>query len=391
MDAGFAYFEQLGQIVDQRWTSAGRRADRLPHVAEVALTELAVPEGLTATAVLGILATGTGLPKQRPSADRFGQPPAVMYKGTDFEIQALTWMEGTTSIHQHGFDGAFRVLCGSSLHVRYSFAKEEGLADEHLLAGRLRMEEPEILRVGDVRPIPSGFDFIHALFHLERPSVTIVVRNSWSDHPFPQYDYRLPGVGVDALFPDDRLQIRLRGLHSLHRIEPGAAMAVALDIVGTQDLWTAFRVCDDWAYSFGGGAELDELVARLAGRHDALGELLDPMYAEEVRRIRLLARRGLLREPHHRLFLALIVNLPDRRSINMAIRQLFPGSDPDKLVAEWIRELASPEFRGISGLTLADAELDTLESRLADQGSDGGLGLVADRWNPPSLLEKLFV
>ncbi len=264
MEVGLAYFETLGRLVDQRWTAAGRRADQLAELAETALLDVPVPDSLTVKTVLGLLATGTGLPKQRPSGDKFGQPPAVMYKGEDFEIQALTWMEGTTSIHQHGFDGAFRVLCGSSLHVRYTYDTAETLAEGHLLAGELTMIEPEILRVGDVRPVVSGFDFIHALFHLERPSVTIVVRNSWSNLPFPQYDYRLPGIGMDALFPDDRLAIRLRGLHSLHRLDADGAREVALEVVGGQDLWTAFRVCDDWAYSFGAGPGLDSLVERLA-------------------------------------------------------------------------------------------------------------------------------
>ena len=47
----------------------------------------------------------------------------------------------------------------------------------------------------------AGPEFIHSLFHLERPSMTVVVHNGSSGQPFPQYDYRLPGLGFDVLPP----------------------------------------------------------------------------------------------------------------------------------------------------------------------------------------------
>jgi hypothetical protein len=99
----------------------------------------------------------------------------------------------------------------------------------------------------------------------------------------------------------------------------------------------------------------------------------------------------MLREPHHRLFLALIVNLPDRQSIRGAVSQAFPDEDPDLKILSWVRELASPELRGISGLTINEKELDLLQHRLGAPDAGAVLDLVAERWAPPSLLEKLFV
>jgi len=384
------YFRQLGDLVDQRWTAQGRRAAPLAGIATTALRDLPTPEGLTPEVVLNLLTFGADLPKQRASSDVFGQPPAVMYRSENFEIQAITWMEGTTSTHQHGFDGAFRVVCGSSLHVGYTFDQQESMAEGHLVTGQLSMVEPEILWPGDVRPIVAGPDFIHALFHLERPSMTIVVRNGSSGLPFPQYDYRLPGLGFDVLEKDDRFQMRMRGMHTLYRLDPAAAAAAACDLARSEDLWTAFRVCDDWAFTYGESADLSNLIEVLAGRAGVFEDLMPPMYAEQVRRGRLLARRGLLRESRHRLFLALIVNLPDRTSIHRAMEQLFPGQDPSKLIVDLVEELASPEYRGISGLSLGPDELATLTSQLHESGTGEALGAVAARWKPPSLLETLF-
>ena len=141
VEEGLAYFERLGALIDQRWTALGRRPEQLAEVATEGLGKVPVPDTLTPEVILHLLVAGTGLPGQRPSSDTFGQPPAVMYRSDNFEVQAMTWMQGTTAIHQHGFDGAFRVLCGSSLHVRYAFDGDETLADRHLVAGRLGMLE----------------------------------------------------------------------------------------------------------------------------------------------------------------------------------------------------------------------------------------------------------
>jgi hypothetical protein len=384
------YFERLGDLVDQRWTTKGRGSEQLAEVATEALLEVPVPDDLTPSSILGWLAVGTSLPKQRSSSDQFGQPPAVMYKKKDLEIQALTWMDGTTAIHQHGFDGAFRVLAGSSLHVEHTFQQSQTLADGHLVTGTLGAGDPEILWPGDVRPIVAGSEFIHALFHLERPSVTIVVRNHSSDLPFPQYTYRLPGLGLDDFHTDDRLVMRLRGLHSLQRLDRTEAARVAREIVRSQDLWSAFKVCDYWAYNCGDGPAFQTLVDELADRACPMADLVRPMFAEEMRRGRILARRGMLTEQSHRLFLALIVNLPDRRSIHTAISQLYPDDDPDLVILRWVEELASPSYRGMSGLTLGVEQMEVLQTKLLDGGVDDALGEVASRWNPPSLLEKLF-
>jgi hypothetical protein len=384
------FFEELGRYVQQTWTTRGHRTIALSEVAADALRCIPMPEEVTPSRVLSLLALGTHLPKQRSSSDTFGQPPVLMYKAPNFEIQAIVWMEGSTSVHQHGFDGAFKLAAGSSLHVRYTFDRSETIADGHLVAGNLAIADSEVLRCGDVRTIQSGPDFIHALFHFDRPSMTIVVRNGSSDLPFPQYDYRLPGLGFDALYTDDRLRMRCRGLHSLYRLDRDGAAREALNIVLSQELWTAFRICDEWALTYGSSVELSKIIEALGSRSMVLSDLLAPMYAEEVRRGRLMARRGMLHESRHRLFLALVVNLPDRDSISRALAELFPNQDPALLIMDIVRELASPKYRGISGLNLREGDLNAMELRIRDNVVGNPLRDVAERWNPPSLLGSLF-
>jgi hypothetical protein len=383
------YFSRLGRTVDDHWSASGRHFGELARIAARALGQHPVPETLDAPAILARLAMGVDLPRQRPASDPFGQPPAMFYRNDGLEVQALTWMEGTTSIHQHGFDGAFRVLCGSSLHVQYSFDCDEKLADGHLIVGALKLENAEVLRAGDTRAIVSGPEFIHALFHLERPSVTIVVRNKWSDLPFPQYDYRRPGLGIDTLFRDDELEIRLRALHSLNRLDADEALRVTLEMVRTRDLWTAYRLTDHWFHNFGEGPRFEDLAQALIGRDSSLGPLVGPMYQEQRRINRILSRRSMLHETRHRMFLALLVNLPSRSSIYQTMGQLFPEEDPDQFTLTLVEELASPELRGISGLRMGPEDLGRLRARLAEGVADEALNLVSDQWRPPNLLESL--
>ena len=52
------------------------------------------------------------------------------------------------------FSGAFRVLEGSSIHVRYGFSQDDAITSR-LLVGDLRFGGAEFLRRGDVRSTPA--------------------------------------------------------------------------------------------------------------------------------------------------------------------------------------------------------------------------------------------
>jgi hypothetical protein len=133
------------------------------------------------------------------------------------------------------------------------------------------------------------------------------------------------------------------------------------------------------------------LTEVLGRRHSSLAALLEPVYREVGRTKRIMARRGMLTELRHRMFLALLVNLPGRSSVNEVMRQLFPGEDPDALTLTLVEELASPEYRGISGLRMGPDDLDSLRLRLSTSVADDPLGVISDQWRPPSLIDRLVV
>src|SRR5208283_3593659 len=130
---------------------------------------------------------------QQPSCG-FSNLPPIVYRCEEFYIELLIWMDATTTIHQHSFSGAFRVLVGSSFHSVYEFNEHERI-NSQLLLGDVRLKMAEILRTGDVRLIhPGRSGLVHALFHLDRPSVTVVVRNYNEPWALPQYSLAPPNI-----------------------------------------------------------------------------------------------------------------------------------------------------------------------------------------------------
>jgi hypothetical protein len=385
-----AYTAELVREMQAQWVRNGKILSDLPKIAAKVLREIPAP-GFRAGEVLTYLATEpTGsLPTQSGFTDNFGQPPAILYASEDFFIQALTWMEGTTAIHQHGFSGAFRVIDGQSLHVGYSFDVSEVLSPQ-IQIGHLDMVAPEILNVGDVRAIEPGSAFIHALFHLVRPSVTIVIRNFKTDVGAPQFNYRNPGV---ASAPPDRNVLRYRRLQAigaLHGLEPDKALRAAGEITASEDTWGALQVADHCFGLWGWSDRFITLLEDLGKHHGALGEIAPIMYEEQWRSDGVLRRRTLLHEPHQRTFLALLANLPTRGAIDSVLGQLVPDRPSDEVLMEWIEELSSAKLRGVSGLSLTDDERAELRIRLRGDSLADSLGTLSTKFSRPSLLDHLI-
>ena len=61
----------------------------------------------------------------------------------------------------------------------------------------MQFAECELLHAGDTRTIHAGSNFIHALFHLDRPSISIVLRTRVEADVGPQYDYMPPFIAIN--------------------------------------------------------------------------------------------------------------------------------------------------------------------------------------------------
>lgn len=374
------YFSRLGKDVSSRWGAGGRTEAGLVDAAEAAMCSLGFPPGLDAATVLEEVAREGVLPPQDKN-DPFGQPPILMYAQDDLYIQALFWMEGTTAIHDHGFAGSFGVLEGSSLHITYDFDVQEQIGDDRLLLGDLRPRHAEVLTPGAVRRIEPGSGFIHALFHLEMPTVSIVVRNQQSRES--QFDYRFPGIAFDAWGSGQTWDKRLQSLFALDRVDSGRAFSLASEMVETLPLREAWVLLDRWVKAHSRSDSSLDLVDVLARRAPSMAGALGVAVEHALAQQRILRRRALLKGFHQRSFLALMANLATVEFTLDLIGQLAPGRAPNETLFDWTEELSGPSLRSLSGLMIDPSVLEELRALPGVQGAERLLEVVRSQWDDP--------
>jgi len=202
-------FQELGDLIERRWRKENYSEQLFPELAVQALTESNLPAQVDPWDIIRWVHGATALPDQKDAEGRFGDPPITLFAGPRFYVDVYFWLDGTTSIHQHAFTGAFQVLLGSSIHSRYSF-KEKQIINEHFSVGDIKLEEVQLLQKNDVRLIKPGRDFIHSLFHLDRPSATITVRTVGTPSAAVQWDYRKPYFATNPFFNNQVMAKKLQ-------------------------------------------------------------------------------------------------------------------------------------------------------------------------------------
>jgi hypothetical protein len=355
------FFAKLGELVYRRWRSTAFDERAFPAIAAAALGELPPDQHTTYHDVIEAFVFDATLPVQ-PGHTKFGQPPLLVYESLSFYIEVLCWVDGTTAIHQHGFSGAFQVMAGSSIHSTYRFLPRRRI-NASMELGELSFVGSELLRRGDVRPIEAGRRFIHALFHLDRPSISVVVRTRRELDHGPPWSYLKPGVALDPFVDDGhdtraRVQQLLRALVLTDR--PGYDRFVDR-VIGECDLPTVFLVarhCHEQAMAEPHRIErerLDVVLQAVAARFGDDARVVLPAIDEAVRDMDLMRRREEIHGIEHRFFLALLVNVPTRAEL-LDLVAAHAAGDPRATVLRWLRELTREE--GPHQATMLELELE---------------------------------
>lgn len=357
-------FKQLGDDIEQRWRACGYATDAFPEIATRALTEHDLPGRIAHLDLVRWALSNTVWPPQFGS--RFGQPPINVYVGSGFFIEVITWVESTTSIHQHNFSGAFQVFEGSSMHSRYTFDEHERI-NNRVLVGETRFENAELLTRGDVRQILSGNRLIHALFHLEHPSATIVVRTG-DEATGPQYSYEKPHLALDPFYAPEPYSTQARLLRMLASIDSPQLGAALHDAIAISDPWTAYRFLAIAIAHIDEQARIDELIEAARRRHGTLAQRMAPCLAEARRQDNIVLRRAQIKDAAPRFLLALLLNLPARGPILAMVRRRYPHHDPVAWIVDQLRDLAAKDQ---VGLTLDDVSLRIFDGLLRGDELDG--------------------
>lgn len=365
------YFRHLGESIRATWSRTGFDTAALPDIACDALTGARHPG--TADIVHWLATTADGLPEQHDIDAQFGQPPITLYHSPEMYISALFWHTGTTSIHQHAFCGAFTVLEGSSLEARYTFTRQQTI-DDSVAIGAIALERVCLLQRGDVRRIVSGPAGIHSVFHLDAPTVSLVIRTPRIDAAWPQYDYLPPLLSYDPTPEDPLLTRRMQVLTSLLRADTGRYEQAAVDIIEHANPLTCVRVLMHAYLQSDVSVSTARLLSAGARRHGAWVERLAPVMDETVRREIVTSRRSQIVDPDHRYLLALLANLSERDDIFRMVEARVPGRSPLETIEQWALGMSGTDTVGIS----FDA-LNTLIFRYLLHGATG----------PEAVIERL--
>jgi hypothetical protein len=334
-DGPTSLFRELGARTEQLWSVRGYDPEAFPEVAGAVLGENPIP--VDPLQLLKLVVRTPGFDNEG-TKDAFGQPGIAVFHSPRFQIEVLYWFEGTQRIHQHGFSGAFRVLSGSSVHGRYSFSIAEKVSPDFYI-GDTRLEHIELLERGDTRPILPGWRLNHALFHLDHPSTTVVIRTHVQKEYLPQLSLYPPHLAFNEYVEERSLLVRQRALGAAARMDPASLEPLAEEVMAHADPRSLYLLLSHYLGMQRDPTKSAALVDRVRARHGAKVDLYVRVVDVYRRAIRIMTRRAQVRAPEHRFFLALLLNCPTRRAILDLVGRRFPAVDPEATVARWNVEL----------------------------------------------------
>ena len=356
------FFGELGRAVLERWKRENFSLLKFPEIARGELEKRPPAKHVNLAALMRDFLLGEEQPVQTDS--EFGEPELIVYSHPRFYIQLLFWLDGTTAIHQHEFSGAFHVMHGSSIHADYAFEKATPVTP-YLRVGQVRVKKIELLETGRTVPIVSGQGNIHSLFHLDSPSVTVVVRTQNDPGTGPQFNYLPPHLAIDPHFSDKLTMRRKQLLDVLEQTGDAGYAELVAEMIVDLDFERGFSILH---HCMGYLQQLDqwEPVLRVfQKKHGSLAAGIGATLREEQRRGVIKSFRGSITDPEHRFFLALLMNAPTKPDLLALVKQRFPREAPAGIVMRWVEELMEVSEEGVSILDAAFPE--TVEAEFEAQ------------------------
>lgn len=266
------FFSELATKLETEWAQRAHDLYSFTGIATDALRSLQYT--LTRDELDRMLADwmteSSSLPEQINVHNTFGQPPVTIFNNGKFVVDVYFWLGCDTSIHSHGFRGAFKVLHGKSLHETFQVEISKSVADDVALTN-LGTPSLELLKSGDVRAINAGTELTHRVIHLEEPTITLCVKTI-NEPALSQWHHfsEIPGIGglaVQKRHLDSGLIKKVYYFQYLMSQNEASASTFLKRFVEKQDRSTLMNLCEEVA---SGGYELSDEIAQ---------RFLDEVYA----------------------------------------------------------------------------------------------------------------
>jgi len=338
-----SFYKKLGDSVYAEWKNVNFDLTLFPGIARKALEKSNPSRNVDLQEVIHEFLIQDDQPFQTSSG--FGQPELILHDNPKFYIQALFWLDGTTDIHQHEFSGAFHVMAGSSIHSTYDFEKPKAIT-AHFRLGDLKLRDVALLKTGSTVPITSGRACIHSLFHLETPSVTIVIRTHSDPGTGPQFTYLPPHVALDPVQQDALTTRRKQLLDVLEQTGAADYADLVVEMLGELDLERGFFILQNCIGHLRNLGEWDRAWNVFAKKHGPSVTPIKLTLEEIIRRDALTAMRSSIEDVEHRFFLALLLNLERSEDLLRLVASRRRG-DAAKTIMRWAAELIQIDETGV--------------------------------------------
>jgi hypothetical protein len=331
-----AFFTELGDRVLERWKRANFSLEKFPAIAVTALEERRPSDHVDLAQLMRNYLLNDAQPLQTQAG--FGQPELIAYDHPRFYIQLLFWLDGTTDIHQHEFSGAFHVMHGSSIHAHYDFLNGKTVTP-HIRVGDVKMKNIELLETGRTVPIISGTRCIHSLFHLDNPSVTVVLRTQHDPGTGPQYNYLPPHVAMDPMHVDTLTMRRKQLLDVLEQMEDPTYADLVLQMLAELDFERGFFILQHAMARLRDLGQWTQALKVFRKKHGSLASGVAATLEEGLRRDIIKNMRAAITDSEHRFFLALLMNVPTSRDLLRLVAKRFADTKPQLTVLRWAEEM----------------------------------------------------
>lgn len=360
-------FDAIGNEVARTWAERQYHDRDLPPIAADVLTRFAPHRACSAADILQYVVQATAFPFQQNDASRFGEPPITVYWHPRFYIEALFWMAGSPTAHNHAFSGAFMVMEGRSLHTEFAFVTEETHLDE-IAFGRMAITGSTLCLPGSVELIEAGDEFVHAVFHTGRPGLSLVVRTH-SRSVGAGRQYLPPCLRIGPAFEDQLTRRQLQALALLLQIESPDYERTAAHLIARGDMRLTVNVLQQAADVAPHSALRPAVLAHARARWGSRADDIDRCLTFQLRqRLGMLGRRR-LRDPDELLCLGLLLQERGWQAIGERLREWGITDAPGGWIAARLAALAA---RGVWGEGLTTDARELMCAAARDAADDGG-------------------
>lgn len=340
-----SFFTDLGNKVLECWKRENFSLPKFPAIAQNLLEDQPPSANVDLPSFLRDFLLNDSQPLQTDS--NFGQPEIVVFEHPRFYIQMLFWLDGTTAIHQHEFSGAFHVMAGSSIHAQFEFHNPQHVTP-YFHIGDLQMTGVSLLEKGCTVPIVSGPSCIHSLFHLDSPSITVVIRTQNDPGTSPQFNYLPPHIAYDPVFSDTLMTRRKQVLDLLEITQDSSYAEMVLKMIQEFDFERGFHTLQNSMIALDQLGEWQNVLTAFQRKHAQLAFGVEATLQECVRRDTIKSLRSRITDPGHRFFLALLLNVPTKIDLLALIARRFPQEPPIEIILCWAEELLEETYSGVA-------------------------------------------